>query len=142
MRLKLVVNTNRLIAALIRESTSRQILYHMDADFIGVQASMKEIEKYKGEILEKAKINEEEFQRILERICSRIIFLNEELVKLHVPEANEIMGQIDVGDVVFIAAALATSADVWSDDNHFYMQKRIKARKTKDLVELWNSLKQ
>ena len=39
------------------------------------------------------------------------------------------MLHIDPGDVVFIAAALAAGADIWSDDPHFTKQKKIKGLK-------------
>lgn len=141
MKQALVVNTNRIIAALIRNSVSRQLLYHSDIDFLGINFSRKEIEKYRQEIIQKAKITEEEFEFTLNGVIGTITFIEDELIDLHIEEAGEIMDKIDPDDTPFIAAALATGADIWSDDHHFQMQKRIKAWKTADLMKFWNPLK-
>ncbi|MBI4141956.1 hypothetical protein HY484_03470 [Candidatus Woesearchaeota archaeon] len=45
------------------------------------------------------------------------------------------MDSIDLNDAPFIAAALATQADIWSDDLHFQRQKRVRVWKTKDLLK-------
>ncbi|MBS3067182.1 hypothetical protein J4450_00650 [Candidatus Micrarchaeota archaeon] len=136
MKPKLIVNTNRIIAALIKDSFSRNLLYHLEADFLGVGFSKKEVNKYKDYIIKKAKITEQEFENLLEKICSRIIFIDEELLKLYREEAKNIMLHIDPGDVVFIAAALAAGADIWSDDPHFTKQKKIKVWRTAELSNL------
>ena len=49
--------------------------------------------------------------------------------------ASKIMDSIDPDDTPFIAAALATGADIWSDDKHFEQQNEIKVWKTKDLIQ-------
>jgi predicted nucleic acid-binding protein len=136
MKLRLIVNTNRIIAALVRDSTSRKILYHADFEFLGIRFSDLEIGRHKAVILEKAKISDAEFDKILAKITSRIVFLDDELILLRMEEAGKIMSHIDPDDVPFIAAALAAGTDIWSDDMHFTKQKRIKVWKTADLVEL------
>ncbi|MEW6035991.1 MAG: PIN domain-containing protein [Candidatus Micrarchaeota archaeon] len=135
--MKLIVNTNRVIAALVRDSLSRKILFHSDAEFLGIRFSDAEVGRHKAIILEKAGINEEEFDRLLVKINSQIVFLDDELVLLHMEEATKIMSAIDPDDVSFIAAALATGSDIWSDDAHFSRQKKIKVWKTSDLVKLF-----
>jgi predicted nucleic acid-binding protein len=133
--MKLIVNTNRIIAALVRDSMSRKILFHSDAEFLGIRFSDAEIGRHKAVILEKAAINEEEFNRILGKINSQIVFLDDELILLHMEEAERIMSGIDPDDAPFIAAALATGANIWSDDAHFSRQKKIRVWKTPDLAK-------
>lgn len=134
MGLKLVVNTNRIVAALIKDSMSRKLLYYLDADFLGVKFSEKELKKYKETIMKKANITEEEFGMVLKKITYKIVFLEDELLKPFMDKAKETMNKIDADDTPFIAAALATGADIWSDDLHFEKQKIIKVWKTIDLV--------
>jgi predicted nucleic acid-binding protein len=136
MKLRLVVNTNRIIAALVRDSVSRKILYHADFEFLGIRFSDVEVGRHKAFILEKAKISSEEFDEILAKITSRVVFLDDGLLLLRMEEAGRIMSHIDSDDTPFIAAALATGADIWSDDAHFTKQKRIKVWKTADLAKL------
>ena len=134
-KLSVVVDTNRIIAALIKDSFSRKLLYHADLEFLGVHASTPEVQKYKQMILKKAKLTEEEFEALLYKLNAKIVFLPDELIELKLEEAKKIMYGIDPGDVPFIAAALATGTAVWSEDPHFAKQNAVKVWRTKDLVQ-------
>jgi len=49
------------------------------------------------------------------------------------------MDSIDPDDTPFIAVALATGSDIWSDDSHFQKQKRIRIRTTIELSQMLDS---
>jgi len=134
--MKLIVNTNRIIAALIKDSASRKIINHLNAELITIEFSDQEIKKYKQLILEKAKINEEEFKLIIGRLKEKLIILDNNLILSKLNDAKNIMDKIDQDDTPFIAAALATNSDICSDDKHFQKQNKIKVWKTEDLVGL------
>ncbi len=134
--MKLVVNTNRIIAALIKDSASRKIINHLKAELISIEFSDIEIKKYKQTILKKASINEEEFKLIFEKIREKLVVLDDNIILTKLDMAKEIMDKIDPDDTPFIAAALATNADIWSDDQHFQKQNKIKIWKTEDLTGL------
>ena len=134
--MKLVVNTNRIIAALVKDSVSRKILYHGDFDLLGIRFSDTEIAHHKAVILKKARISEQEFENLLAQVTARITFLDDRLVSLRMGEALEIMSDIDPDDAPFIAAALATGADIWSEDKHFTKQDKVNVWKTADLAKI------
>ncbi len=134
--MKLIVNTNRIIAALIRDSSSRRIIHCSNIEFITIKFSDREVNKYKGLILKKANISEDQFNIILDKIKEKLIFLDDNIILTKIIEAKNIMDKIDPDDTQFIAAALATGADIWSDDEHFQKQNKIKIWKTKDLISL------
>ena len=134
--LKLVVDTNRVFAALVRDGASRNILFHLNARYFTVLFLEEEIMKYKDEIIRKANISEREFFLLFEKIKSNLAFLGDSVVAAHIKEAYRIMKDIDQKDTPFIAAALATNADIWSDDRHFEKQTKVKVWKTSDLVKL------
>ena len=50
-------------------------------------------------------------------------------------EADKIIGNIDKDDVIFIATALAFNCPIWTDDNHFQKQNRIKIIKTNEMIK-------
>lgn len=131
----LVIDTNRIVAALIRDSVSRKILMSDEFDFVGIEFSKKEVDKNKAEILEKANIGEEEFETLMKILFKRLNFLDDLTIEEFMTEAKTIMDEIDPLDTPFIAAALAVKCDIWSDDGHFQKQKRVNIWKTKDLVE-------
>lgn len=136
--MKLIVDTNIIISALIKDSTTRYIITHIDAELITIGFSEKEISKYKVTILEKASINELEFEAILEELKEKLIILDDRIIQKNMIEARKIMDNIDQNDTPFIAAALATNSNIWSDDKHFERQNKVKVWKTKDLEKECN----
>jgi len=137
--MRLIVDTNVLISALIKDSAARKLIMHLKAKLCSPMFLQEEIDKYKSEILKKSSLNETELMVLFNQIKSKIIILDYELFSLNYSEAEIIMNKIDPKDTPFIAAALATNSDIWSDDLHFQKQKKIKVWKTKDLVELMKS---
>ena len=133
--MRLVVDTNRVIAALIKDSISRRIILHLNAELITIPLLKEEILKHKQVVISKSGVNETELDLVLQKLYSKMIFLSEESIKKYRQEAIKIMDQIDPDDSQFIAVALATKADIWSDDKHFQQQKKIKVWKTKDLID-------
>ena len=133
--MKLVIDSNRIIAALVKDSYSRKIILHSDLELLAINMSQKDIQKYRKDILSKAKITEEQFNSVFEKLNERMVKLDDAIIQGKMKEAKEIMDKVDKDDTPFIAAALATKADIWSDDKHFEKQNRIKIWKTKDLSQ-------
>src|SRR3989338_6077322 len=134
--MKLVVNTNRIIASLIRDSTSRSIMKSPKLKFATIYLGEKEILKYKKEIMDKAKISEQQFDKIKEIALKNIETISDLIIQDKMPQAKEIMDKIDEKDTPFIAAALSIKNDgIWSDDRHFEKQDKIKVWNTRDLMD-------
>jgi len=128
--MRLVVNSNRIIASLVKDSYSREIILHGKLDLLTINISEKEIQKYKEYILKKSKITEIQFNFILEKLKEKMTVLDDKIIESKIDEAKKIIGHIDYDDTPFIAAALATESDIWSDDKHFEKQNKIKIWKT------------
>ena len=133
--MRLVVDSNIIFSALIRDSISRRLLTHLDAKLYTINFSNQEIEKYKPEILKKAELNEAELEFLLSKLKDRLINIGEEIIALEMEQAYKIMKNIDPKDSPFLAAALAINGDIWSDDKHFEKQNKVKVWKTKDLAQ-------
>ncbi|MFH0986695.1 MAG: PIN domain-containing protein [Candidatus Micrarchaeota archaeon] len=133
--MRLVVDTNVIISALIRDSAARQLLLHLDAELVTINFSKKEMNRYEKEILNKAGITKEELYQILDSLLSKMIILDDMVVQNEMDKAKQIMDEIDKNGAPFIAAALATDSAIWSDDKHFEKQRAVKVYKTKDLIK-------
>ena len=133
--MRLVVDSNILFSALIKDSFTRRLIFHIDAELLTIAFSHKEIMKYKLQIIKKSNMPEEKLEEIFKQLKDRLITIDENLFSNKMKQANEIMGAIDPNDTPFIAAALATGADIWSDDKHFEQQNKVKVWKTKDLIQ-------
>ena len=139
--MRLVIDTNRLIAGLLKDSTARVIILNDYFDFFAPEYMIEEIEKYRGYLCEKAKITEKEFYIILYTLLEKIEIVNHEKLKEYMDEAMKLMKDIDIKDSPFIATGLAVKADgIWTEDKHFYRQNKLKVYSTKDLLKVLHKL--
>ncbi|MBI2444963.1 hypothetical protein HYV43_01080 [Candidatus Micrarchaeota archaeon] len=135
--MRLVVDTNRLMAALIKDSVSRRILFSPRFEFHTVALLRQEISKHEIEIAEKSSLPLSLFYRLTESLFQRTLVVDEIQVQACMPPAKDAMDSIDPDDTPFIAAALAIGADgIWSDDRHFERQNLVPLFKTQDLFRL------
>ena len=63
--------SNRVIATLIKDSTTRKILFDNNLEFIAPDSITVEVDKYKDEIIEKAGISEKEYSILLSIMAAR-----------------------------------------------------------------------
>jgi predicted nucleic acid-binding protein len=134
--LKIILDLNIIISALIKESVSRKIIFNPFLDFYFPETAFHKIIKYKKYIMEKSKIGDNELLILLIRLFSHITLVSRKRLVEFKRQAKEIMKLIDDEDSIFIAAALSLGDDVviWSDDKHFEKQERIKVWKTIDVI--------
>ena len=135
----IIVDANIVLAALIKDSTIREIIVKTELDFCFPEASVHKIRKYQSLVLEKSGLTQDEFFTLFNTLFKFIkIISNEELVQ-YWDDAKKIMEKIDPEDVPFVAAALSQeNAVIWSDDKHFDRQKKILNLKTIDMINLFN----
>ncbi len=133
--MRLIVDSNVLFSALIKDSITRRILMHIDAELITIAFSEQEMANHQKMLLQKSSLNKIEFGLLLEKLKSKLVFIDDLIVAARFEEAYEITKKIDPQDSPFVAAALATGSDIWSDDTHFDKQHKVKIWKTKDLVK-------
>lgn len=134
--MELVVDSNRIIAALVKDGKSRDIILSRRFSLYTIDFGVKEVQKYKALIKKKAKINEQGFNFLMNGILAKIAVVSEKDVsKASVKRALKIMEEIDENDVPFIALAIDLgNKAVWSDDKHFKKQKEVKVYTTKELA--------
>ena len=139
--MKIIVDTNRIIAALIKEGISREILLNDSFEFFTPDFTLSELNKYEKEIIKKAKITHEEFEILISLIFERIEIVPYEEYSSFLGESKKLIS--DVKDVPFIALCLALKAGgIWSNDAHFQEQNKIKIFETKDLMNLFKENKE
>lgn len=133
--MKVVIDTNVLMASLIHDSTVRRLLVSGKAAFYLPEFALEEVEKYKRDLKEKSGYSEEEFQKLKELLLEWIIMVPKELTKKHMREAISVMENIDRKDSVFVACAFAVNADgILSFDKDFSRQKRVRCFDVKELI--------
>jgi len=130
-----ILDSNIIISALIKDSKTREIIAKTDQKFLIPEIVIDEIRKYKGLIIEKSKMSEEDYTTVLKKLLSYIEVIPNEVTEQNLEKAIKIMADIDIKDVIFIAAALSyPDSKIWSDDKHFERQNEVKILKTKEMV--------
>ena len=133
--MKVILDVNVILSALIRDSTTRKIILNSQFDFYFPEHSLHKIRKYKSYILEKSGLSEEEYNKLMATLFKYIKLVPIEEIEKNWGEAKKIMEHIDPEDVVFIATALSMEDSViWSDDGDFEKQDKVKVLKTKDMI--------
>lgn len=138
--MKLVIDTNILISALIKDSATRKIIFYSQIELYYPEISLKEIEENKNTILEKTGLNEKDYTALLNEILNFVVLMPYVNIEDKIKDAEAIFGKIDVDDIIFVALALSIPNDgIWSDDADFQRQDKIKIWKTKDILGLVNN---
>ncbi|MBI2653141.1 PIN domain-containing protein [Candidatus Woesearchaeota archaeon] len=133
--MKIIVDVNIILSALIRDSTTRKIILNSEFDLYFPEPSLHKIRKYKNYILEKSGLSEEEYNKLMATLFKYVRLVPTEEIEKNWSEAKKIMEHIDKEDVIFIATALGIiDSVIWSDDGHFEKQDKVKVVKTEDMV--------
>jgi predicted nucleic acid-binding protein len=134
--MRLVLNTNILISAFIRNSTNRKILFFGSFEYYVPEYAFSEIEKYRDMIISKSNLNEVDYELFLNLLKTKVNIASKDVTKSTFREAKRIMDNIDKDDTVFVALALALDCPIWSNDTDFKKQKNVKVYTTEDLMKL------
>mgnify|MGYP001618687764 CR=1 FL=1 len=133
--MKIVIDSNRIIAALIKEGTTREIIFTETIDFIAPDFIKIETSKYKDEIMKKVNITSEEFDILLSLIFEHIEIIPKADYEKHLHKMEKEIS--DTKDIPYLATALATQADgIWSHDSHFIQQKKVKIFSNIDILKI------
>jgi predicted nucleic acid-binding protein len=134
--MKLVVDTNIIMSAMIRDSTTRRILLFPQLDLYAPEHIITELKRYGAVIISKGGYNEDALESILSMLISNIDIIPENIFHDHLFDAKELIGSIDMNDIPFLALALHIDCDgIWTHDKHFIQQERVLVWTTKDLLE-------
>ncbi len=134
----LIIDTNILLAGLIKDSTVRKIIVESGWEFYYPEMSFHEVRKYKDLVLEKSGMSEEEYTELLNRLLKHITLVPEEQIKPKIEEADKFLGNVDPDDVIFLATAFGIdNSKIWSDDPHLEKQNKVRVFKTRHIVKLF-----
>jgi predicted nucleic acid-binding protein len=123
--MKIIIDTNRILAALIKDNTTRKILCNNKFKFIAPEYVTTEISKYQNEIIKKAKITEEEFEILLQVIFEYVTVIPHSDYQEYLQELKDEIK--DPKDIPYLAACLANNAKgIWTHDPHFLKQEKVK----------------
>lgn len=139
--MRFIIDTNILLSALIKNSTTRKIIVKSGWNFYYPEMSFHEVRKYKDLVLKKSGMTEDNYNTLLDLILEHINILPDERIMNNLEEAKKVIGHIDPDDVVFFATKLSVSNSIiWSDDSGFDKQDKVKVLKSGEVVKLFETL--
>jgi len=115
--MEIVVDTNVIISALLKDGLTRKIIFLAPFDMYTVPFTGLEIEKHKAELLHKSGFDDESFQYLLDLIFSRIHVVEPGILEPFREKAIRIMDNVDINDSPFLALAMALDCPIWSDED-------------------------
>ena len=133
--MRLVIDTNRIMAGLLKDSTSRKIILNNHFLFYAPDYLETELFRHREYLMKKAKIPESDFDTLLHILLEPVTLIPFETFEREYSRAIGIMESVDENDAPFLAVGLALNLDgIWTDDRHFLRQDLLRVFHTSDLV--------
>jgi predicted nucleic acid-binding protein len=118
--MKLVVDSNILIASLLKDGITRSLLMEAAIEFLSPEHMLAEIRKHRPTIAKRAGLSQAEFDLLYALISERISVVEADSYKDCMAAANQQIGHRDSGDAPFLALALAAGCGLWTyNEKHF-----------------------
>ena len=135
--MQIVLDSNILFSALIKDSNVRKIILEYDGKFLFPSYIFDEIDEHKSELISKSGLNSDEFKELLQIILKKVKVVPANILNNYKNEAFKITEEIDLDDSLFIACALAFSNSIiLSNDKKLKKQTRIKVFNTLEIIDL------
>jgi len=124
---RIVLDANPLFSALLKDGPTRRTIYDTEAALFAPEHLKAELARHRAELQRRSGLSTAEFPRLVDEITAQISWVIDDAVRAHVPEAARALASVDVGDVPYLACALAVRADaIWSHDRDFDEQRLVK----------------
>ena len=132
--MNIIIDSNALFSALIKNSKTRRIILDYDGFFLFPSFIFIEMQKHEDELLEKSGLSIEDFKKLLRLIIKKVVIVPNEVLVPYKNEAYDIVKNIDPDDALFVACALAyPNSVIWSDDKKLKRQTKVKVLNTQEI---------
>lgn len=129
----LVVDANILFSALIKDGGTAKVMFRDELHLFAPEFLLEEFSKHEQTILKKTHREEEGFQRLINILSRRIIFIPRDEFEKFMPEARDVSPDPD--DTPYFGLAILVGADIWSNEKRLKEQDEIKVWSTGELIE-------
>ena len=135
--MRIIIDSNTLFSALIKDSTTRQLILKYDDTFLFPSYIFEEMKKHENELYKKSGMNKKDFNTFLNLILKKVEIVPKATLYPYKKEAQELVKNIDPDDATFIACALAyPNSIIWSNDKKLKKLKDIKVLSTKEIIKI------
>jgi len=138
--MKLVIDANVVISALIADSKTRELIVTLEPDLLTPAFVYDEIENYEGLIVEKSGMNPNRVAQFIDLLFQYIDVVPASEFYPAIESADDAIGDTDPDDVLYLACAIANDAAIWSDDSDFEEQSIVEVYSTSDVINSFDTL--
>ena len=132
--MKLVIDANVVISALIADSKTRELIVTLEPDLLTPAFVHDGIENYEELIVEKSGMEPDRVAQFIDLLFQYINVVPASEFHPAIERAGEAIGETDPDDVLYLACAIACDAAIWSDDSDFDEQDLVEAYTTGDVI--------
>lgn len=129
----IVVDTNIIIASMLREGLTRNLLFRPDLRLFSPDFMNEELANNSEELMQKSCLVYEEYRAAEDLVCSKITSISSEEYVIFEAEARRISP--DMKDWPFFAAALYLNCPIWSNEKRLKRQETTKVYVTTELFD-------
>ena len=138
--MKLAVDANVVISALISDSKTRELIVTLEPSLVTPAVVYDEVEKYEDLIVEKSGMDVDRVRQFLELLFEHIETVPASDFYQHIEQADSAIGETDPDDVLYVACALGYDASIWSDDSDFDEQDFVPVFTTSEVINSFDTL--
>ena len=145
---EIIVDTNIIFSCLLNSQSSiGDLIFNSDEvfEFYSNDYMRLEIHKHWEKLKKISKLTDSELETAFEKILTKLTFINEELIPTEIwLKAEQLVIDIDIDDLDFIALTKYIKGSLWTGDKELYnglKQKRFRSvYNTADILKLRNRL--
>jgi predicted nucleic acid-binding protein len=137
--MKLVIDANVVISALIADSKTRELIVTIEPEFLTPTFVYDEIENYEDLIVEKSGMEPTRVTQFIDLLFQYIEVVPTSEFYPAIEKADEATGDTDPDDVLYLACAIACDAAIWSDDSDFDEQDLVETYPTGEVIDLFDT---
>jgi predicted nucleic acid-binding protein len=137
--MKLVIDANVVISALIADSKTRELIVTLEPDLLTPAFVYDEIENYEQLIVQKSGMEPDRLTRFIDLLFQYIEVVPANDFYPAIDQAENAIGDTDPDDVLYLACAIANDAAIWSDDSDFDEQDLLEAYSTSDVIDSFDT---
>ena len=137
--MKLVIDANVVISALITDSKTRELMVTLEPDLLTPAFVNDEIENYQNLIVEKSGMKPVRVEQFIDLLFQYIDVIPASEFYPAIEDADDAIGDTDPDDVLYLACAIACGAAIWSDDSDFAGQDLVETYLTSDVIDSFDT---
>ncbi|MCL9814865.1 PIN domain-containing protein [Natranaeroarchaeum aerophilus] len=137
--MKLVIDANVVISALIADSKTRELIVTLEPDLLTPAFVHDEIENYQELIVEKSGMEPDRVSQFIDLLFQYIDVVPASEFYPAIERADEAIGDTDPDDALYLTCAIGCDSAIWSDDSDFDEQELVDVYSTSDVIDSFDT---